>query len=81
MIANQHDVTLIVEDAVEQLDAAGAVSRTEALTLLRDESQRLLGIMEGSEEVIEIDENGVVHAVGRTPRQLKSTVLRDPEME
>ena len=42
MIANQHDVTLIVEDAVEQLDAAGAVSRTEALTLLRDESRRLL---------------------------------------
>ena len=33
------------------------------------------------EEVIEIDENGVVHAVGRTPAQLKSTVLRDPEGE
>ena len=33
------------------------------------------------EEVIEIDENGVVHAVGRTPTQLKSTVLRDPEGE
>lgn len=33
------------------------------------------------EEVIEIDENGVVHAVGRTSRQLKSTVLRDPEGE
>ena len=33
------------------------------------------------EEVIEIDENGVVHAVGRTPAQHKSTVLRDPEGE
>ena len=33
------------------------------------------------EEVIEIDENGVVHAVGYTPSQLKSTVLRDPEGE
>ena len=42
MIANQHDVTVIVEDAVDQLDAAGSVCRTQALTLLRDESQRLL---------------------------------------
>jgi len=33
------------------------------------------------EEVIEIDENGVVHAIGYTPSQLKSTVLRDPEGE
>lgn len=33
------------------------------------------------EEVIEIDENGVVHAVGYTPSNLKSTVLRDPEGE
>ena len=33
------------------------------------------------EEVIEIDENGVVHAVGYTPNQLKTTVLRDPEGE
>ena len=33
------------------------------------------------EEVIEIDENGVVHAVGKTPAQRKSTVLRDPEGE
>jgi hypothetical protein len=33
------------------------------------------------EEVIEIDENGIVHAVGYTPSQLKSTVLRDPEGE
>jgi len=33
------------------------------------------------EEVIEIDENGVVHTVGYTPSQLKSTVLRDPEGE
>lgn len=33
------------------------------------------------EEIIEIDENGVVHVVGKTPAQLKSTVLRDPEGE
>lgn len=33
------------------------------------------------EEIIEIDENGVVHAVGKTPKQFKSTVLRDPEGE
>ncbi len=34
-----------------------------------------------AEEIIEIDENGVVHAVGMTASQLKSTVLRDPEGE
>jgi hypothetical protein len=34
-----------------------------------------------AEEVIEIDENGVVHAVGYTGNNLKSTVLRDPEGE
>ncbi|MCH8151398.1 MAG: hypothetical protein IH830_03380 [Planctomycetes bacterium] len=33
------------------------------------------------EEIIEIDEDGVVHAVGKTPAGLKSTVLRDPEGE
>ena len=33
------------------------------------------------EEIIEIDEDGVVHAVGKTPTELKSTVLRDPEGE
>ena len=33
------------------------------------------------EEIIEIDENGVVHAVRFTAQQLKSTVLRDPEGE
>jgi hypothetical protein len=33
------------------------------------------------EEIIEIDENGVVHAVGYSPKELKSTVLRDPEGE
>ncbi len=33
------------------------------------------------EEIIEIDEDGVVHAVGMTPAGLKSTVLRDPEGE
>ena len=34
-----------------------------------------------SEEIIEIDENGVVHAVGKTAQKLKTTVLRDPEGE
>jgi len=33
------------------------------------------------EEIIEIDENGVVHATGMTAKHLKSTVLRDPEGE
>ncbi len=33
------------------------------------------------EEIIEIDEDGVVHAVGKSPTGLKSTVLRDPEGE
>ena len=33
------------------------------------------------EEIIEIDEDGVVHAVDKTPDGLKSTVLRDPEGE
>jgi hypothetical protein len=40
--------------------------------LLRNQTQ---------EEIIEIDENGVVHSIGRTPSGLKSTVLRDPEGE
>jgi len=43
-------------------------------------SEDLLNQQSG-EEIIEIDENGVVHAAGRTPSQLKSTVLRDPEGE
>lgn len=34
-----------------------------------------------TEEIIEIDENGVVHSVGKTPERLKKTVLRDPEGE
>ncbi len=34
-----------------------------------------------AEEIIEIDENGVVHATGKTAKHLKSTVLRDPEGE
>ena len=34
-----------------------------------------------SEEIIEIDENGVVHAEGKTAEDLKKTVLRDPEGE
>jgi hypothetical protein len=43
-------------------------------------SERVLN-NQREEEVIEIDEEGVVHAVGYTPNQLKSTVLRDPEGE
>ena len=43
-------------------------------------SEDLLNEQSG-EEIIEIDENGVVHSKGRTPSQLKSTVLRDPEGE
>ncbi len=43
-------------------------------------SERVL-TQQTQEEIIEIDENGVVHAVGCTPQQLKSTVLRDPEGE
>jgi hypothetical protein len=43
-------------------------------------SERVL-TQQTEEEIIEIDENGVVHAVGCTPHDLKSTVLRDPEGE
>jgi hypothetical protein len=43
-------------------------------------SERVL-TQQTQEEIIEIDENGVVHAVGYTPQDLKSTVLRDPEGE
>jgi hypothetical protein len=43
-------------------------------------SENLLNQQTG-EEIIEIDEKGVVHAKGMTPSQLKSTVLRDPEGE
>lgn len=43
-------------------------------------SERVL-TQQTREEIIEIDENGVVHAVGYTPNDLKSTVLRDPEGE
>lgn len=43
-------------------------------------SERVL-TQQAEEEIIEIDENGVVHAVGYTPKDLKSTVLRDPEGE
>ncbi len=43
-------------------------------------SEKLLRKQTG-EEIIEIDENGVVHAKGKTPSQLKTTVLRDPEGE
>jgi hypothetical protein len=43
-------------------------------------SERVL-TQQTQEEIIEIDENGVVHAVGYTPQNLKSTVLRDPEGE
>ena len=43
-------------------------------------SERVLNEQD-EEQIIEIDENGVVHAVGRTSENLKSTVLRDPEGE
>ena len=43
-------------------------------------SERVL-TQQTQEEIIEIDENGVVHALGCTPNDLKSTVLRDPEGE
>jgi len=43
-------------------------------------SEKLLN-EQTSEEIIEIDENGVVHAQGQTAAALKSTVLRDPEGE
>lgn len=43
-------------------------------------SERVL-TQQTQEEIIEIDENGVVHSVGYTPNDLKSTVLRDPEGE
>jgi hypothetical protein len=43
-------------------------------------SERVL-TQQTQEEIIEIDENGVVHASGYTPQHLKSTVLRDPEGE
>lgn len=43
-------------------------------------SEQLLN-NQSAEEVIEIDENGVVHATGYTAKNLKSTVLRDPEGE
>lgn len=43
-------------------------------------SERVL-TQQTQEEIIEIDENGVVHPVGYTPQNLKSTVLRDPEGE
>jgi hypothetical protein len=43
-------------------------------------SERVLN-EQNEDQIIEIDENGVVHAVGRTADDLKSTVLRDPEGE
>jgi len=43
-------------------------------------SERVLN-NQREEEVIEIDENGVVHAVGYTAVELKRTVIRDPEGE
>ena len=33
------------------------------------------------DQIIEIDENGVVHASGKTAKHLKKTALRDPEGE
>ena len=48
---------------------------------MTEHSSRETLMKQDAEEVIEIDENGVVHAVGRTGQGLKSTVLRDPEGE
>ena len=47
---------------------------------MQDDSEKVLNEQTG-EEIIEIDENGVVHAAGMTRKHLKSTVLRDPEGE
>jgi hypothetical protein len=48
---------------------------------MAEHSSRETLMKQDEEEIIEIDENGVVHAVGRTGEGLKSTVLRDPEGE
>lgn len=48
---------------------------------MTEHSARETLMKQDEEEIIEIDENGVVHAVGRTAQDLKSTVLRDPEGE
>jgi hypothetical protein len=47
---------------------------------MQHSSEELLTNQTG-EEIIEIDENGVVHAQGKTAAGLKKTVLRDPEGE
>jgi len=47
---------------------------------MQHSAERVLNDQE-EEEIIEIDENGVVHSKGYTPQALKSTVLRDPEGE
>jgi hypothetical protein len=49
--------------------------------LMAEHSARETLLNQDEEEIIEIDENGVVHAVGRSPSDLKRTVLRDPEGE
>ncbi len=49
-------------------------------TTMEHSSEKVLN-EQTSEEIIEIDENGVVHAVGKTVEHLKTTVLRDPEGE
>jgi len=48
---------------------------------MTEHSSRETLMKQDEEEIIEIDENGVVHAVGRIGQGLKSTVLRDPEGE
>ena len=47
---------------------------------MQHSAERALNNQE-EEEIIEVDENGVVHCKGYTPESLKSTVLRDPEGE
>lgn len=45
---------------------------------MAEHSARETLLNQDEEEIIEIDENGVVHAVGKSPGDLKRTVLRDP---
>ena len=53
---------------------------TNTTGTLQHSAEKVLTEQTG-EEIIEIDENGVVHATGKTEAALKKTVLRDPEGE
>jgi len=72
-----YDRLTILQIKVECLsnEAAVEIVRQEAAML----EQRLKAqlVEQTPEEIIEIDEDGVVHAVGRSPTGLKSTVLRE----